>query len=187
VIALYAYAYAWAWWRSRPEEAQAALEESITLTEQGASDVVYADVLELLAQIRHVLGDTRGGLEAVLAGQAHADRVGNRPTALGIIWFAANLLAASGAYDLVATVAGITDQGPLAAIAHVTGDPAGQTNLEHQQALDAARVSLGDDAYQRLAHRGATMSYEQMIEWSQQAIRTHIASLAGTAPGRSGD
>ncbi len=184
VIAL--YAYAWAWWRSRPEEALAALEESISLTEQGASDVVYADVLELLAQIRHVLGDTRGGLEAVLTGQAHADRVGNRPTALGIIWFAANLLAASGAYDLVATVAGITDQGPLAAIAHI-GDPAGQTNLEHQQAVEAARGSLGDDAYQRLADRGANMSYEQMIEWSQQAIRTHIASIAGTAPGPSGD
>lgn len=186
VIAL--YAYAWAWWRTRPEEAQAALEESITLTEQGASDVVYADVLELLAQIRHVLGDTRGGLEAVLAGQAHADRVGNRPTALGIIWFAANLLAASGAYDLVATVAGITDQGPLAAIAHVTGDPAGQTNLEHQQALEAARVALGDDAYQRLADRGAEMSYEQMIEWAQQAIREHIAAQASvvTADGTSG-
>jgi len=185
VIAL--YAYAWAWWRTRPGEAQAALEESIALTEQGASDVVYADVLELLAQIRHVRGDTRGGLEAVLVGQAHADRVGNRPTALGIIWFAANLLAASGAHDLVATIAGITDQGPLAVIAHI-GDPAGQTDLDHQHALEAARAALGDDAYQRLADRGANMSYEQMIEWSQQAIREHIAAPASavTADGTSG-
>ncbi len=174
VIALYAYASAW--WRDDPDGAAAALEESLNLTEQGASDVVYADAQELIAKIRHALGDTRSGLEAVLAGQAQADRVGNRPTAIGILWVATSLLAGSGAYDAVAIASGITEHGSLSSIMN---NMVGQWAAEHEGAVEAAKAALGPSRYHELVEQGAAMPYERVIEWTREAITAALDRTAG--------
>ena len=80
VIALYACAYAW--WQDNPHEALSMLEEGFALTEQGASDVVLDSGHQLLAQIRHALGDSPGALAALLSAIEVADRVGNRQSVI---------------------------------------------------------------------------------------------------------
>src|SRR6185369_3478269 len=100
VIALYAYAYAC--WRDDPNAALTALEESLALTEQGASDVVFDAEQMLLASIRELLGDPHGALAAVLITLEYDDRVGNRQHAVSSLWAAVSPLRACGAHELAA-------------------------------------------------------------------------------------
>jgi hypothetical protein len=170
VIALYAYASTW--WRDNPQAAHAAIEESFELTEHGASDIVFADAYELLARLRHAVGDTRGGLGAVVEGQRLADDVGNRHTAVSILWFAVELLASCGAHELGAICIGISGHGPYASLMNAMVGPEAEG---HDAGDEAIRSAIGDVRYEQLVAQGAAMSYEELVDYVARTIGELVA------------
>ena len=171
VIALYAYASTW--WQDNPQAAHVAIEESFALTDQGASDIVAADAHELLARIRHAVGDTRGGLAAVVEGQRLADDVGNRQTSVSILWFAVELLASRGANDIGAICIGISGHGPYASVMNAMVGPEAEA---HDAAEQAIRTAIGDSGYEQLVAEGAAMSYEELVGYTQRAISEFVGN-----------
>src|SRR5207253_989015 len=56
-LAIALFGFALAHWQDEPDQARDAIEESLALTEAGASDTIYADALELLARLERTSGD----------------------------------------------------------------------------------------------------------------------------------
>jgi hypothetical protein len=173
VIALYAYASAW--WRDDPNTALSALEESLALTEQGASDVVFDAEQMLLASIRELLGDPHGALAAVRVALEYDDRVGNRQHAVSCLWAAVSSLRACDAHELAAVCVGVTEEGPLSAL--LMPAPA-QDREAYARARAATRAALGESRYQELVGLGAGMSYDEVMAWA----RSHFATPVADAP-----
>jgi len=164
VIALYAYACAW--WQDNPRDALSALEESFALTEQGASDVVLDSGHQLLAQIRHALGDSRGSLASLLSAIEVADRVGNYQSAISTLWLGVEVLCGAGDYELAAVAIGVTEA--LGTFVFVGPDASA-----HTQALEATRAALEESRYRELVDQGAAMSSEVGVTWARSALATH--------------
>ena len=89
-LAIATYIWATAHWMDDPAAARAALEESVALTESGASDVIYGDTQELLARLEFLAGDVSraANLEGALDCSTS---VGNRPSVVGHLWYAGEI------------------------------------------------------------------------------------------------
>jgi len=175
VIALYAYACAW--WRDNPADALIALEESFSLSAQGASEVVLENGHMLLGQVRLAVGDVPGAFTAFRSAIEIADRVGNRTAVVGTLWFAVEVLSTCEAYDLAAIGIGLTEQNAIAAFAMVWAVPELDAD-PHAHAREATRAALGEPRYEQLVRQGAAMSYEDAIAWARTALATQSAGLA---------
>lgn len=171
VIALFAYADAW--WRDDPNTALAMLEESLALTEQGASVVVFDAAHMLLGSIRALLGDPLGAIAAFLEALEYDDRIGNRQQAMSAIWGAVEPLSAAHEHDVAAVCVGMTEAGPFAALIM---DASSQDVEAHEQAREAARVALGEVRYRQLLGEGATMSYDEAIAWARREFSALLAN-----------
>jgi hypothetical protein len=164
VIALYAYACAWR--EDNPTDALVALDESFSLTRDGASDVVLENAHMLLGDLRLALGDVRGALAAFQSALEVADRFGNRTVVIGILWSAIEALSACGAHDLAAICIGITEENEFASF-----NPWTQSlDADHYQACEATRCALGQVLYNQLVSQGAAMSYDDAIIWGRTAL-----------------
>src|SRR5262249_9125401 len=155
-----------------PQPALQALDESLTLTERGASDVVYPEAQQLVARIRYALNDPRGGLAAVLEGQAYAHRIGNRPLAVAFLWWGIEVLARYHADEQAALRIGVTEQGPLAPT--LVSAP-GEYALEIDHAKNATRSALGEDRYDELFRYGGSMTYDDVIDYTQRDLSQLLA------------
>jgi predicted ATPase len=184
VVALTAQGYAWI--GEDPAQAREAFEESVALTQSGASDVNYSLALRELARLQMRDGDHAAALDAVRAAVTHDYTCGNRLSLIGAMLIGSELLAALGHLDDAVTLTFAVTEGELGGLTGLS-----EVALSHQAVLTAAPEALGQflagrrpipapemrAAYKDAANRGSTMSYEQAVAYVIDAIDTARAEL----------
>jgi predicted ATPase/class 3 adenylate cyclase len=165
-LALALYAHAMAVLDRDPETTKRECQESLMLTDAGASDVVYANVHGLLARAAEQQNDPESAIRFVIRNIEYADMVGDRPPMIDAMFTSARLLARSDLEKLVVVAAGIRDGwwGPMSQIVRPNEDiPA--------DALERARAEIGDARFSEAWARGAEMSYDELIAFTLDALR----------------
>jgi predicted ATPase/class 3 adenylate cyclase len=163
-IALYAHAMVTS--VSDRDVARRECEESLALTEQGASDVVHANTLGLLARIAEADGDARSAARYVARAIAFADRVGDRPPMIDSMFTTARIMHATGAAEPLATIMGAIQEGWFAPMSLLVQ---GEYDVP-PEALAAVRSELGAETYDRARARGAAMTYDQIVAFTLGAL-----------------
>jgi predicted ATPase len=154
------------WWAvstsrsvEQPDEAYAAMQKCLTLIRRGAGDGVFTPGLGLAAALASRLGDFDEALtllrEAVLYGRDAGNRVG----VFTAVDFAVQVFADRERYDIAATLAGAFETIGLAS---------GNSLAERRQRVEKveqAHTVLGDTAFAEAFGRGASMSYNEVLEY----------------------
>jgi len=154
---------------SDPRRALDALEESLALTDAGASDVVRPVVLMHVATLRAEFGDARGTLECLRDGFERAVEWGDR-SAFGAIGFAVVPLVQIGRSELALAFSA----------ASAFTSPLGGYWLEAQQgAIARARDEVGPEHADALTARIEAMSYDEMVEYLGAELDRAIGSTEG--------
>ena len=164
VIALTAFGTAWR--EGDPTRARRALEESLQLVGEGASDVNLALACQELARLRLGDGDLVGALRAVWIAVSHSHANGDRPGIVGTLLVAAEVLAAAGQHEAVVTLS----RGVAAGLQSLTAG-IGATNSQDQMLRDA-RAALGDERCDAAAARGRAMSYEEVVAYALMELES---------------
>ena len=142
------------------ESARHYCEQSIEMTEQGASDVVYANTFGTLALMSARSGDVREALRAVRRSIAYAHSIGDRPPMIGTLHTAGQLLSPIADPERFAILAGGILDGWFKPMSNII--------LERDRLPAAALVdveaALGTDSYRNARARGAVMSYDELVE-----------------------
>ena len=104
----------------------------------------------------------------VIRAIVYADRVGDRPPMIDSMFTAARVLLARGDGEALATLMGGIQEGWFAPMAKIV-------RPEHDidsAVLGAIRSDLGNEAYARARARGAAMSYDEIIAFTLQELRS---------------
>ncbi len=173
VIALTATGTAWR--EVDPERARRALEESLQLVGEGASDVNLALACGELARLRLRDGDLAGALRAVWIAVSHSHANGDRPGIVGTLLIAAEILAAVGRHEAVVTLS----RGIAAGLQSLTAG-IGAT-FSQDQLLRDARAALGDERYNAAAARGRGMSYDEVVAYTLMELERAPTELEASS------
>jgi hypothetical protein len=150
---------------SDPRRALDALEESLALTDAGASDVVRPIVLMHVATLRAEFGDARGTLECLRDGFERAVEWGDR-SAFGAIGFGVVPLEQIGRPELALAISAASS----------FTSPLGGYWLEAQQgAIARARDVVGPEQADALTARIESMSYDEMVDYIGAELDRAIA------------
>jgi hypothetical protein len=149
-----------------PRRALDALEESLALTDAGASDVVRPIVLMHVATLRAEFGDARGTLECLRDGFERAVEWGDR-SAFGAIGFAVVPLVQIGRPELALTIS---------AASTFTSSLGGYWREAQQGAIARAREEVGAEHADALTARIEAMSYDEMAEHLRAELDLAIGS-----------
>jgi hypothetical protein len=150
------------WLRDDPDAATKALEESIALTRAGAGDGIFAHSLALLAPLRARARDLEGAITAVREALTYAHDTDDPAAIATAMASAVEVGYAARDPEIAAVLAGILDSDAfrpdlLPNDAHL---------LTRQRILEAARATLGDDAYESAFARGVAMSYDAGLAYA---------------------
>ncbi len=151
---------------SDPRRALDALEESLALTDAGASDVVRPIVLMHVATLRAEFGDARGTLECLRDGIERAAEWGDR-SAFGAIGFGVVPLVQIGRPELALTIS---------AVSTFTSPLGGYWIDAQETALARARGAVGAERADGLKARIEAMSYDEMVDHLQAELDRAITS-----------
>ncbi len=165
-LAVALYAHAMAVLDRDPDTTKRECQESLALTESGASDVVYANAHGLLARAAERQNDQQSAIRFVIRAIEYADMVGDRPPMIDSMFTSARLLANSDVGTLAVLAGGIRDGwfAPMAQLVRPMEDiPVA--------ALERARTELGEGVYTTAWARGAAMSYDELIAFTLNALR----------------
>ena len=156
------HATAWAFQRDDPAAALAAAEQYLDLNRQFDTGAFSAStVMALAGGLRARLGDDSGALELLHQAVVVGRDQGVRPQlAAGLDWALSPLIRA-GRPDVAATFLGGLTRGALAGVGNFPGVDAARART-----LDRVRAVLGDDQTDELVARGATMSYDELVEYA---------------------
>jgi predicted ATPase len=143
-----------------PVRALEAYEHAIALGRAGATQLIMGPALVGVARLRSRIHDRVAALEALYDAISYSTYVGYRPVVVQILGPSAEILLRVGEPATGTVLAGSLLQGALAAIMLL------QRNAELERTLMTAREALGDEQYQRMFARGASMSYEEVVEFA---------------------
>lgn len=183
-LAIALFAYATTWWRDEPERARAAIEESLQLTDAGASDTVYGDNLELLSRIERAAGQAGPALRTIRMSLQESINAGNHLSVISSQWYVAELLGLEAREPEVGAVLhGYTTLGP-----EVPVMPAirGREADLHDQAVRTIQGGLSPDRFDELVDRGRTMTYERAAEYTMSELDRIIAEIDAEAEAGAG-
>jgi predicted ATPase len=174
-LAIATYIWATAHWMDDPAAARAALEESVALTESGASDVIYGDTQELLARLEFLAGDVSRALRTIEGALNYSTSVGNRPSVVGHLWYAGEIAGNFGIEaEFTAVTHGIcTRNAEMPAMFLLEG----RERDIHESALDHARTALGPDRFEALCEQGGRMSFTEVVDYSRRELDRIIAEV----------
>lgn len=176
-LAIALYGFALARWQDNPDEARAAIEESLSLTEAGASDVVYADALELLGRLERSAGNIEDALLTIARSLRESTRVGNRPSVISSQWYLAEALGLLGhEVEVGAMLHGYSTRGSDARLMPIVGGREGEL---HEQGISALRAALGVERFDELADRGALMDYEAAVDYTLGELARITSAIGG--------
>jgi tetratricopeptide (TPR) repeat protein len=167
-----------------PDRAIAQLQESISLTREGATPVVFGYASTALSVIFAARGDHHEALTALRDAVAFVQSIGDR----------AQLLNASGSGVVVLTSLGLLEPTPIIAgyLMNVMS-PVGVSSFpkpgSHEESVLAAltRVedALGSETFSREFERGQSMSYDEFVDFYlgvlDAAVGDHQAERSPTA------
>jgi hypothetical protein len=157
-------AHAWAIADDDPEEALAAADECVQLSEAGAGDFAYSPNLALGAMLREAAGDQPGALDALRKAVEYDARTGNRVyMAMALTRTALVLAGSPDAFTAAATLDGAL-AGPVLGIVPRWLTPPQQKRYE--QRLAAISAGLGEDGTARARRRGAAMTYDEIVAYT---------------------
>jgi predicted ATPase/class 3 adenylate cyclase len=134
-------------------------QQSIEVTEQGASDVVYANVFGTLALISARAGEVSEALRAVRRSIAYAHAIGDRPPMIGTLHTAGKLLAPVADPERFAILAGGILDGWFKPMSNIIPE---RDRLPATALADAEAI-LGTEGYRTARARGATMAYDELV------------------------
>ena len=146
--------------RRSPEEALAALEESVAIMRAGNTNSVGM-ALSNVAQLRARQGDRVGALTTLRESIEHIYRYGDRPQLIALVDWAIAILQRFGYSDPAAVLVGVAVDGPLAALNSFPG----ARRAHGDDKLAPLEAELGTDTYRALVERGAAMSYEEVVHF----------------------
>jgi predicted ATPase/class 3 adenylate cyclase len=172
--------YGWSYWNLEPTDALRALEESVELTRQGASDSAVDTALGRIAPLRARLGDSLGALTALREVTQHVYDTGNHPIFIGVLIWGASALTRLSEFELAAEFAGAA-QGPLSAL--FGGFASGPDAEEFEAACREVREQLGQEAFDAATARGAALAYEEAVEHVLEQIAVLIAEREANSDG----
>jgi predicted ATPase/class 3 adenylate cyclase len=163
--------------RTDPATALASYEECIALVQAGAGGrVVLVGALDGLAQLRAAAHDPVGALEALRMALAHAVETGNLSSVSGSLQRALALLVDLDQAELAAALAGASAQGALATLGLLTEEE--QRN--ERSAIDAARIRIGVNDYDRAFTRGAAMAPDDVVAYALRELDRVLAETVAT-------
>ncbi|MGH9920436.1 MAG: hypothetical protein ACRD6W_16400, partial [Nitrososphaerales archaeon] len=153
-----------------PVAAQTALDQSIELTESGASDVVYANCLAALVTIFEHEGQIHDSVVTARRSIAYSDLIGDRPPVVGTLHAAGRLLSFLNDTEGVATLGGALYEGWFGPMTQIVVEDVRTTS----DLIEASRSSLGEDRFDNAWRRGGSMSYEEIIAFVLQHLDSAI-------------
>ncbi|HXY94963.1 MAG TPA: adenylate/guanylate cyclase domain-containing protein [Acidimicrobiia bacterium] len=155
-----------------PETALAAIDESIALTREGASEIVLGFVLAMRAKLRALSGERFGALadlrEAIATASEKADLI-IVVTALGR---GAEILARLQEPEPAAALAGFV-AGPVQQLDSLPREE----RTDRDEALARARLALGVAAYDAAVARGTAMSLEDATAYALAELDRLVAAV----------
>ena len=114
-----------------------------------------------VARLRSRMHDRVAALEALYDAISYANYVGSRGIVVEVLGVGVDILLGVGELLTATVLAASLLQGPLPAMNAATW-----RNSELERILITAREALGDEQYQRMFDRGASMSYEEVVEFA---------------------
>jgi len=156
-------------WSDDPEAGLAAFEESARLMRRGAGDATLDSALSRVAELRAEAGDRVGALEALGEALHHSVEVTGRMGLSYTTSYSLRTLAALGAVQAAATVAGAVDSGALPVASIWVGKDAEASAL----ARTHIAAALTPAEIEACAARGASMTEDEVVGF----IRAEIARL----------
>jgi predicted ATPase len=162
LLALALQGTAWALQRDDPAAGLAAVEQCLDLygkfhIDFGASSTVMA----LAGGLRARLGDDSGALQILHEAILVARDQGVRPQLAAALDWALSPLRRTGRPDIAATLLGGLTHGALADVGNWPPVKAARART-----LDQVRAVLGDEKTHELVARGATMSYDELVQYA---------------------
>jgi hypothetical protein len=152
-----------------PERARSALEESIAVTQSGASDVNLSLALRQLALLDLRDGNSAGALDALRAAIIHDHANGSRPGLAGTLLIGCELLNELGHADRAAVLKSALTDGALSSVSRAQF-------LSHTE-LGDAKQSPNDSPYTAIEAPAPTLTYESLTAFALDAIDTAQAAL----------
>jgi hypothetical protein len=143
------------------------------------AELELAELGEVLHESRMVtingtggVGETRVAvqIEALHDAIRHGNYVGSRPVVVEVLGSGPDILLRVAEPSTATVLAGSLLQGALPAI-----NAWAQRNAELERVLVDAREALRDEEYQRLFARGASMSYEEVVEFALDNVHRALA------------
>jgi hypothetical protein len=151
-----------------PDEALAAADESVRLTDAGAGDVGYTGALSVGAMIRADRGDKIGASRAMRSAVRHNAKTGLWNMLSFSVQVATFVLA--GVPDTVeaaATLAGALT-GPVLGVFPQFLRP--QQWVHYQQRLAEVTAALDEQFYADTRERGTVMTYDQIVAYTLEQL-----------------
>jgi predicted ATPase/class 3 adenylate cyclase len=161
---------AWALQRDDPTAALAAAEQYLDLYHQFDLLAFSASqVMALAGGLRARLGDHAAALQLLHEAAVVARDQGARPQLAATMDWALGPLTRTRRTDVAAVFVGALTAGSLAGVANFPGVDAARARI-----LDRVRTVLGDEKTDELVARGATMSYDELVQYAIQHLdQTH--------------
>jgi hypothetical protein len=160
LIAASLFGIALATLQTDPEQALAAIDESIALTRGGASEIVLGFVLAMRAKLRTLAGDRIGALSDLREAVATASEKADLVVLLTALGRGAEILARLEEAEPAAVLAGLA-AGPMQPLDSLPREE----RVDRRQALEEARIALGSAAYDTAVARGEAMSVEDVTTY----------------------
>jgi tetratricopeptide (TPR) repeat protein len=172
-MAIALFANALVWWRDAPERARTSLEECTRLTEAGATEVLYAEALELLARLQAAAGDLDQALRTLRTSFIDAANRSYISSVSSNLCYLAEILGlANTEPELVARVHGMRTHGALKDIFPMI---AGEEAERYEQAIANARAAL-DERFDSFVQAGAAMREEECLRFGASELDRLVAS-----------
>jgi predicted ATPase/class 3 adenylate cyclase len=171
------YAYGMALEADDRFTALAAFDESIALSRQSASpSIVLAAALVEAAGIRVRVGDLPHAARDLRAAIERDHQAGTRSSIYVGVWWGIEILIGFDHLDQAAVFDGIAGTGlPAEHRAVTVGPGVGERELADQRAAVAsARATYGPEHYDAAFQTGATMTYDQAVEYTLQVLAAVI-------------
>jgi predicted ATPase len=147
-----------------PEAALANFEESLTVTRNGASDIVFSPALAQIGRLKARAGDAAGATAALREAVVQAHDGGYRPSVVAGLEQCVHAFASLELDEPAAVLAGAVTQGPLAELNYRSASMA----ADRQAVLDGTRRRLGADQYHRAMQYGSSLTYEEVVRYTRQ-------------------
>jgi len=158
-------------WRLRPEQARDALEESAAITRAGGSGTTFGICVGLLAQLL-APDDPEGALGALRDGMAVC-RDRDRLQIGAVVDRGVIVFSTLGEHELAAVLGGLITSGVMASLSSLSPEE----RDERAAALDAARRALGVQEYRDATGRGATMEFDDVVDYMLSELDRLIAQI----------